>query len=77
MNYAKLFLEIELALILEHRPTNVVVDLPLEAEQLDLSRQELAEHLQQMPQCVCLEQRLPELESHGNVGRHAECLPLR
>src|ERR1700737_1138986 len=77
MNYAQLLLEIELALILEHRSTHVVVDLALEAEQLDLSGQDLAQHLQQMPQRGGFQQRLAQLESHSNVGCHAECLPLR
>src|SRR6266850_1039320 len=32
MDYPQLLLEIELALVLEHRAANIVVDLPLESE---------------------------------------------
>ena len=77
VDYPQLLLQVELALVLEHRSANVVVDLPLEPQQLDLARQKLAQHLQQVPQRVGFEQRLPELEPNGNVRRHAECLPLR
>ena len=38
MDRLELLLQVELALVLEQRATHVVVDLPLEAEQLDLAR---------------------------------------
>ena len=45
---AQLLLEVELALILEHCAANVVIDLPLEAQQLDLAGEQLAEQIEQI-----------------------------
>src|SRR6185436_10243359 len=59
----QLLLEIELALVLEHRPAHVVIDLSLETQQLDFAGEELGEHLEQASQRVGLEQRLTELEA--------------
>ena len=56
MNDAELLLQVELALILEHRAAHIVVDLSLEAQQLDFSRQQLGQHLQQASQGVHFEQ---------------------
>src|SRR6185436_2899024 len=56
VNDPKLFLEVELALVLEHRTAHVVVDFPLETEQLDFARQQFGEHFQQSPQGIGLEQ---------------------
>src|SRR4029078_11765593 len=76
VDYAQLLLEVELALVLEHRAANVVVDLPLQSQQLDFPGQELTEHLQQMPQRLCLEQRLTQLEPNRDVCSDSERLSL-
>ena len=76
MNYPQLLLQVELALVLEHRAANIVVDLPLQPQQVDLARKELAQHLDQMSESVGFEERLAELEPDGNVGSDAECLAL-
>ena len=39
VDYAELLLKVELALVLEHSPANIVVDLALEPQKLDLSGQ--------------------------------------
>jgi len=77
VNYAQLLLEVELALVLEHRPTNIIVDLPLESEELDFRREHLAEHLQQLPKRLGLQQRLSQLEPHRDVRSNSKSLPLR
>ena len=38
VDYTKLLLQVELALVLEHRAANVIVDLALETQELDLAR---------------------------------------
>src|SRR5687767_9747342 len=76
MDYAQLLLQVELALVLEHRTAHIVVDLALEPQQLDLTREQLAQHLQQLAESVGFEQRLAQLESHRDVRRDAERLTL-
>src|SRR2546423_7145550 len=43
----QLLLEIELPLVLEHGAAHVIVDFTLQTEQLDLSRKQLGQHLEQ------------------------------
>ena len=58
------------------RTAHIIVDLALEAQQLDLTRQQLAQHLQQTAQRIRLEERLAQLEPHRHVCRDPECLTL-
>src|SRR5438105_5302386 len=76
VNDAQLLLQVELALILEHRAAYVVVDLPLQAQQLDLTRQQLGEHLQQASQRIRFQQRLTELEPNRHVSSYTKSLSL-
>jgi hypothetical protein len=76
VDYAKLLLEVELALVLEHCATNIVIDLPFEAQQLDLARKQLAQEIEQLSERAGLEKGLSELEPHGDVRRDSERLSL-
>ena len=76
MNRLQLFLEIELALILEERAAHLVVELALEAEQLDLARQHLAERVEELREGRRLEQRLSRLDAHGEMRRDPVGLAL-
>ena len=48
VNHPQLLLQVELALVLEHRAAHVVVDFPLESEQLDLAGEQLPQHFQEV-----------------------------
>ena len=77
VNRAQLLLEVELALVLEQRAANVVVDLSLEPQQLAFAaEQHLDEHLQQLLERLGLEQLLSQLEPDRHVRRDAQRLPL-
>src|SRR5689334_19569787 len=76
MNRLELFLEIELALILEERPSHFLVELSLESQKLDLAAEHLAERVEKLRKRRCLEERLPCLDAHRKVRRDAVCLTL-
>src|SRR5687767_2178698 len=63
MNRAQLLLQIELALVLEDRALHIVLDLPLETEQLQFRREELGDARQQFGTRRCFEQPLAIIET--------------
>ena len=71
----ELLLQVELALALHERPAHVFLDLPLQPEELDLRAEELAELRPELGEGRHLEQALPHLGPHREVGRHGERLP--
>ena len=77
MDRLELLLQIELALVLEQRAAHVVVDLPLELEQVDLARERLAERAEQGGEVADRQQPLPPIEPRAEVRRDAERLPRR
>ena len=76
VNRLELFLEIELALILEERSANFLVELSLEAQQLDFARQHLAHRVEKLRDVWRLEQRLPRLQADREVRRDSVRLAL-
>jgi hypothetical protein len=75
VNCLELLLQVELALVLEQRAAHFLVELALEAEQLDLARQYLAQSLEQLRHRGRFEQRLASLHANREVGGNAVRLP--
>ena len=71
MNRLELFLEIKLALVLKERPPNLLVELALEAQQLDLARKNVLECVEQLCRRRRFEQCLTHLDAHGQVCGNA------
>ena len=76
VNGPELLLQVELALVLEEGPAHVVLDLPLEAQQLRLTGRELGECVKEVHQAWHLEQRLSRFMPHGEVRGDAAPLPF-
>ena len=76
MDRAQLLLQVELALILEQGTTHVVLDLPLESQQLQLRRERHRELLEEHVQRWRIEQPLAHVELHVQVRRHQAGLLL-
>jgi hypothetical protein len=77
VNGLQLLLQVELALVLEERTAHVVVDLTLQAQQLDLAAQHSVERLEYRGPVGDLEQALTPVEPRAKVRRHPEHLPRR
>ena len=72
----QLLLQVELTLVAKDRAAHLVVDLPFEAEDLQLAAEHLLEGVVQLAQRRRLQQALPDLVSHPEVRRHHTRGPL-
>ncbi len=76
VNRAKLLLQVELALILEQRSANVVIDFSFETQQLALAAERVCQRLEKILELSRFEQLLSELELDSQMRRDAPCLTL-
>ncbi len=72
VNRPQLLVQVELALVLKDRAFDVVLDLPLEPQQLELGGKKLRDAREELGPCGRLEQALPVLEADEQVRRHGE-----
>jgi hypothetical protein len=75
MDGLELFLQIELALILKERATNLFVELALETKQLRLGGEHLIQGFEQCGNVRCRQELLTYIDAHGEMGGDAIGLP--
>ena len=77
VNRLQLLLEIELALVLDERPADLVVELSFEAQHLDFGADHVVQLAEEIGQRVSLEQALPRLVSDRQMRGDAVRLAFR
>ena len=72
VNRAQLLLQVEIALVLKERPTDLFVEFLLELEQFEFAAQDRNQLRREFRQRGCFEQALSLLKAHLQMGRDAE-----